>query len=293
MLLVDADDQETAADFTAARKQDHPDAASFTCTKLTGKSVHTEVQQMAKKYQHVIIDVGSRDPPASGRRSLSRIFFWCHVVPPALIPGRLRSSVPRRWCPCRQPPPKGIHLSQSHRPAGAGDSNQEAAEHLKTIESLIYLDAQLGGRKAFAHAASQGLAVTELTGKHHNAKAAEEMMALYDQCLDSQETSIQPIRAKDNVMAIRQKPKQSPPASVESFINQGGTVADTAAKPSGDMYQPTRKPAGKRSNPEYKGRYLLIHEPTYEAIEEKLRRDHKGTDVSDLTNALYQKWLGT
>jgi hypothetical protein len=29
VLLVDADDQETAADFTAARKQDHPEAAKF------------------------------------------------------------------------------------------------------------------------------------------------------------------------------------------------------------------------------------------------------------------------
>jgi hypothetical protein len=93
-------------------------------------------------------------------------------------------------------------------------------------------------------------------------------------------------------MAIRSKPKQPAPVSVERFINQGGTVAETARKPSGDLNLPSRKPSGKRSNPEYKGRYLLIHEPTYEAVEEKLRREHKGTDVSDLTNALYQKWLG-
>jgi hypothetical protein len=93
-------------------------------------------------------------------------------------------------------------------------------------------------------------------------------------------------------MAIRPKPKQPPPASVEKFINQGGSVAETALEPTGDLSLPSRKPSGKRSNPDYKGRYLLIHEPTYEAIEDKLRREHKGTDVSDLVNALLQRWLG-
>ena len=38
ILLVDADDQETASDFTAVRKEDYPDAPRYTCTKLTGKS---------------------------------------------------------------------------------------------------------------------------------------------------------------------------------------------------------------------------------------------------------------
>jgi chromosome partitioning protein len=37
VFMVDADDQETSADFTAARKQDHPDAPSFTCIKLTAR----------------------------------------------------------------------------------------------------------------------------------------------------------------------------------------------------------------------------------------------------------------
>ena len=43
VLLVDADDQETASDFTAVRKEDYPDAPRYTCTKLTGKAVRTEI----------------------------------------------------------------------------------------------------------------------------------------------------------------------------------------------------------------------------------------------------------
>src|SRR5687768_12906167 len=70
VLLVDADDQETSADFTAARKQDHENAATYTCAKLTGKSVRTEILELAKKYDHVIIDTGGRDT-TSQRAALS------------------------------------------------------------------------------------------------------------------------------------------------------------------------------------------------------------------------------
>src|SRR5262245_63340513 len=59
VLMVDADDQETSADFTAARKQDHPDAPSCTCIKLTGRSLRTEVLDLAAQYEHVIIDTGA------------------------------------------------------------------------------------------------------------------------------------------------------------------------------------------------------------------------------------------
>src|SRR2546426_9362808 len=70
VLMVDADDQETSADFTAARKQDHPDAPSFTCIKLTGRAVRTEVLDLAPQYDHVIIDTGGRDT-ANQRAALS------------------------------------------------------------------------------------------------------------------------------------------------------------------------------------------------------------------------------
>src|SRR6266542_740399 len=70
VLMVDADDQETSADFTAARKQDHPDAPSYTCIKLTGRAVRTEVLDLAPKYDHVIIDTGGRDT-TSQRAALS------------------------------------------------------------------------------------------------------------------------------------------------------------------------------------------------------------------------------
>ena len=70
VLLVDADNQETAFDFTNARKADNPGAPSYTCVKLTGSSVRTEVLAMAKKYDHIIIDAGGPDT-TSQRAALS------------------------------------------------------------------------------------------------------------------------------------------------------------------------------------------------------------------------------
>jgi chromosome partitioning protein len=196
-LLVDADDQETSADFTAARKQDHPNAALFTCTKLTGKAVHTEILQLAKKYTHIIIDVGGRDT-TSQRAALAvsdillvpfapRSFDLWTLEKVASIVDGAHAVNPRLQA--------YIFLNRTD-PQGQGTDNQEAAVELKAFESLTYLETPLGGRKAFAHAASQGLGVTELLGKHHNPKAAEEMMALYRQCIPTSETVIQPRRAQ-------------------------------------------------------------------------------------------------
>ena len=74
-------------------------------------------------------------------------------------------------------------------PQGQGSENEETAELLKGVKGLIFIDAPIGARKAYAHAASQGLAVTELTGQYRNDKAAEEMMKLVQHCFNFTITS--------------------------------------------------------------------------------------------------------
>ena len=44
---------------------------------------------------------------------------------------------------------------------------------------LSYLDAPLGSRKAFGHAASLGLSVAEPPRQHQNLKAVGEIIALF------------------------------------------------------------------------------------------------------------------
>src|SRR4051812_31396000 len=180
VLLVDSDDQETSADFTAARKEDHPDAARYTCTKLTGKSVRTEVLELAPKYSHVIIDTGGRDT-ASQRAALTisdillvpfapRSFDVWTLNKVATLVEEMRAVNDRLQA--------YVFLNKTD-PEGQGSDNAEAAALLKDMPGLKFLDAPLGQRKAFAHAASQGLGVIELTGRQRNPTAIDEIMRLF------------------------------------------------------------------------------------------------------------------
>ncbi len=70
VLLVDADDQETASDFTILRNEQMAEGAGFTSIKLTGAAVRTETLRLKRKYDDIIIDVGGRDT-TSQRAALS------------------------------------------------------------------------------------------------------------------------------------------------------------------------------------------------------------------------------
>ena len=74
VLLVDADDQETASDFTMLRNDKLETGAGFTSIKLTGPAVRTEVRRLADKYDDIIIDTGGRDT-TSQRAALRRHRF--------------------------------------------------------------------------------------------------------------------------------------------------------------------------------------------------------------------------
>src|SRR4051794_33755053 len=86
-LLVDADEQATATDFTALRTERlrNPGytAISLTAISLTGVAVRTHVLRLAPKYQDIIIDAGGRDT-TSLRAALT-------VADIALIPFQPRS----------------------------------------------------------------------------------------------------------------------------------------------------------------------------------------------------------
>jgi len=70
LLLIDADDQETASDFTILRNERVPGGAGYTSIKLTGPAVRTETMRLAGKYADIIIDTGGRDT-TSQRAALS------------------------------------------------------------------------------------------------------------------------------------------------------------------------------------------------------------------------------
>ena len=193
VLLVDADDQETAADFTMVRKQDHPDAPRYTCARLSGKSVRTEILELAPKYDHTIVDTGGRDTTSQRAALAVSQLLLVPFVPRSFDIWTL-NTVADLVEEMRTVNPGLVAYVFLNRtdPRGQGIENEEATSMLREIEGLTYLDASLGNRKAFGHAASQGLAVTELTGHHKNPRATDELVTLYRRCFNVTLTSLIP-----------------------------------------------------------------------------------------------------
>jgi chromosome partitioning protein len=176
VLLIDADDQETASDFTLLRNERTEGHAGYTSIQLTGPAVRTETLRLRDKYEDLLIDTGGRDTQ-SQRAALS-------VSDVLLVP-----FVPRSFdvwtlekvtdlvseMQVANPPLKAFTFLNRADPRGR--DNGEAAQVLRQSEYLAFLETPLGTRKAFANAASAGLAVTEL--KPPDPKAAQEMWILY------------------------------------------------------------------------------------------------------------------
>jgi chromosome partitioning protein len=176
VLLVDADDQETATDFTALRNEAHPGAVRYTCIKLTGAAVRTEILRLAPRFDDVVIDTGGRDT-TSQRAALA-------VANTLMVPFVPRSfdiwtleKVGALVAEMGAANPGLKAYAFINRADPRGSDNDDAADVLRDTHLLTFLDAPLGARKAFSNAAAHGLAVTEL--KPQDPKAVDEFMTLF------------------------------------------------------------------------------------------------------------------
>lgn len=61
VLLIDADEQGTATEYTQQRAERLPAGPGYTAVRLTGAAVRTQGRALAPKYQTVVIDAGGRD----------------------------------------------------------------------------------------------------------------------------------------------------------------------------------------------------------------------------------------
>jgi chromosome partitioning protein len=181
VLLIDSDDQETATDFTILRNERLEDGAGYTSIKLTGAAVRTETKKLSPHYSDIIIDTGGRDT-TSQRAALS-------VADVLLVPFVPRSfdvwtleKVAGLVAEMRQANPNLAAYTFINRADPRGQDNDDAAETLKEVGELVFIDAPLGARKAFSNAAAEGLAVTEL--KPQDRKATEEALILYRYVFD-------------------------------------------------------------------------------------------------------------
>lgn len=176
VLLVDADDQETATDFTILRNETREGGAGYTSIKLTGAAVRTEIQRLKQKYDHIIIDTGGRDT-TSQRAALSVADMLIVPFVPRSFDIWTLEKVSGLVSEMRGANPDLQAYVFLNRADAAGQDNNDAAEQLKEHPELTYLGLSIGNRKAFGNASAQGLAVTELHPA--NDKASEEIITLF------------------------------------------------------------------------------------------------------------------
>jgi chromosome partitioning protein len=175
VLLVDGDEQGTAATFTELRTE-LLGAAGYTAIALRGAAVRTQVRQLAGKYDDIVIDVGGRDT-GSLRAALvvsdlllvpvqPRSFdIWAVEQVAALVAEAMEINATLRAFAV-------VNLADAQ-----GRDNEDTAAILSDISpQLELLPVTIGRRKAFPNAAAQGRAVTEL--RPVDPKAVHEVHAL-------------------------------------------------------------------------------------------------------------------
>jgi chromosome partitioning protein len=175
VLLIDADDQETAADFTQLRSEKLGNAG-YTSIKLAGLAVRTQTARLVEKYDDIIVDTGGRDT-TSQRAGLAIADLLLVPFVPRSFDVWTLERVSSLVDEMRTANPKLEAHTFLNRADSRGQDNDEAAEVLKDTTSLKFSNLTIGTRKAFGNAAAAGLAVTEL--KPQDPKATEEMMTLY------------------------------------------------------------------------------------------------------------------
>jgi len=175
VLLVDGDEQGTAANFTELRAE-HLGSPGYTAVSLQGAAVRTQIRQLADKYDDIIIDVGGRDTG-----SLRAALTVSHAL---LIPMQPRSfdiwaidQMAELVNEAREINDlKAVTMLNAADPQGQGRDNDEAAEALTGVDGIIYINSPIVRRKVFPNAAASGRSVIEFTPR--DVKAIDEMTAL-------------------------------------------------------------------------------------------------------------------
>jgi chromosome partitioning protein len=174
VLLVDADEQGSAADFTQLRTE-QIGSAGYTAMRLRGREVRSEIEKLKGKFDDIIIDVGGRDNEGL-RAALT-------VANKVLIPVQPSSfdvwSFDRITALVSEAKIMNADLralAVLNAADSQGQDNSEAQDALKEVEGIETLSEVIVRRKAFRNAAAQGRSVLDMSPK--DPKAVEEVAAL-------------------------------------------------------------------------------------------------------------------
>lgn len=176
VLLIDADDQETSFDFSSLRSSSEEELPEYTCIKLSGRAVRSEIIKMKSKYDDIIIDAGGRDT-INQRAALSTADKLLVPFVPRSFDLWTLENVASIVSEIKQINPSLQSYTFLNRADARGYDNEEAQDMMKENENLMNLPVAICNRKAFGNAAAEGKAVNEL--KAIDRKAVSEITTLY------------------------------------------------------------------------------------------------------------------
>lgn len=176
VLLVDADEQQTASKFAALRDATEGDGARYQTAAYTGKAVRDQVRTLARRFQDTVIDVGGRNTD-SLRAALMVADRLVVPVPPASfevweietmddLVGEAKAMNDRLDA-------ISILSMADHR---RGRNNAEAVTALKEARHITYSGVMVHNRVAWQEAQAAGRAVFEMV--RPDAKASAEVESL-------------------------------------------------------------------------------------------------------------------
>lgn len=158
VLAVDGDRQGTLLAAIGMRPEGVSELAA--AHWIDGKLLRSQVAQAAKKYKHIVIDAGGRDSSAM-RAGL----MVCDIV---LIPFQPRSfdvwavSDMAALVTEAHAMRDGLQVWAILNGADSqGSENVDAADAVREIDGVNYLDASVGRRKAIADLAGMGLGILD------------------------------------------------------------------------------------------------------------------------------------
>ncbi|MCB2380486.1 AAA family ATPase [Hymenobacter sp. BT635] len=161
VILIDADDQESATDFTSFRHQTLDGDLGYTAVKVTGRELNAQVQRLATKCDDIVIDTGGRDT-VSQRSALTISHVYLVPFAPRSLDIWTLRKVENLIAEVTPFNPSLRCLTFINKADARGTYKEEAAELLRSSEYLQFLETAMGNRISFGNAAAAGLGVLEL-----------------------------------------------------------------------------------------------------------------------------------
>ena len=177
VILIDADDRESATDFTAFRHQTLNGDIGYTAVKITGRELNAQVIRLASKCDDIVIDTGGRDTVSQRSALTASNVYLVPFAPRSLDIWTLRKveNLVSEVLPFN---PKLRCLTFINKADARGSYREEASELLRKSENLHFIESSVGNRISFANAAAAGLGALEL--KPADDKAIVEIISLYN-----------------------------------------------------------------------------------------------------------------